>query len=334
MSTSVSRRSFTLGGIAAALGTSTVLTLPMAQRAAAQDATAMAGGDFSSLGLPTLDITVNADGFDGAPPSDLAAGRYLLTATIAEGVEFGAAAFMSPPPGMSAEDFLMQAGVGGGGEGEGATTPEAVPAGSPPATEGGEEEAQMLPLFIYRATFAGGTGGPGGSSSQVVIDLPPGEWILWSDDPAGTQPPVIFNVTGDMPADLAEPTADITMTMIDFAINAEGTLTAGDHHVKVQNNGAQPHFLIILKGPDTLTNELVGQLLASEISGATPPDMPFNPDTDLMPAGQTATQSIGTTQWVALSLEAGTYLAACFFPTAGEGLPHAYHGMHTVFTVE
>ena len=34
-----------------------------------------------------------------------------------------------------------------------------------------------------------------------------------------------------------------------------------------------------------------------------------------------------------VSLEAGTYAAACFFPTAGTGEPHAMKGMHTVFTV-
>ncbi|HWV23055.1 MAG TPA: hypothetical protein VNZ58_02610, partial [Thermomicrobiales bacterium] len=56
---SLSRRSFTFGSLALVLGGSAVLST----RAAAQDATASASGDLSSLGLPTLDITVNADSF-------------------------------------------------------------------------------------------------------------------------------------------------------------------------------------------------------------------------------------------------------------------------------
>jgi hypothetical protein len=34
-----------------------------------------------------------------------------------------------------------------------------------------------------------------------------------------------------------------------------------------------------------------------------------------------------------VDLEPGTYVAMCFFPDLGDGMPHAYHGMHTVFVV-
>jgi hypothetical protein len=61
--------------------------------------------------------------------------------------------------------------------------------------------------------------------------------------------------------------------------------------------------------------------------------LPFNPDTDLRPVLSTATQSIGTLTWVHAHLDAGTYAALCFFPTAGTGAPHTMMGMHTVFTV-
>ena len=37
----------------------------------------------------------------------------------------------------------------------------------------------------------------------------------------------------------------------------EGNLTAGTHLMKVQHQGAQPHFLDIEKGPDTMTKEQV-----------------------------------------------------------------------------
>ncbi|HWV23115.1 MAG TPA: hypothetical protein VNZ58_02915, partial [Thermomicrobiales bacterium] len=259
-----------------------------------------------------------------------AAGRYLITATIAEGLEFGAAAFMSPPPGITAEDFLAQVGIGGGGTpASGESTPEGSPAAS--------DEDMAPPLIAYKATFAGGADGPGGATSQSVIDLPPGEWILWGDDPTATQPPVIFNVTGDMPADLPEPMADITFTLIDFQITVDGNLTAGDHVVLLQNHGAEPHFVDLVKGPDSMTNDDITAILAAEMGmeqGGTPPALPFDPDKDLQEVTQTATQSIGTEQWTTMSLESGTYAALCFFPTAGSGVPHAMEGMHTVFKVQ
>ena len=68
-----------------------------------------------------------------------------------------------------------------------------------------------------------------------------------------------FTVTGDFPADVAEPEADITATLVDFAITIDGELTAGTHVIKVVHHGAQPHFLEIEKGPDTMTKEMVVQ---------------------------------------------------------------------------
>ena len=54
---------------------------------------------------------------------------------------------------------------------------------------------------------------------------------------------------------------------------------------------------------------------------------------DFQPVLYTPTQSIGTTTWTKARLDAGTYAAVCWFPTAGIGDPHAVHGMHTVFEV-
>lgn len=191
----------------------------------------------------------------------------------------------------------------------------------------------QLPLFVYKAAFAGGVGGPGGTTSQVVVDLPPGEWILWGDDLGAAQPPVIFTVTGDMLADLPEPPTDFTFTLIDFEIDVEGDLKAGDSFAKVQNHGAEPHFVILMKGPDAMTNDDIAFVLAMQMGVAPDGPPPFNPEKDLTPVWQTVTQSIDTNLWAPISLETGTYAAICFFPTAGEGAPHAMHGMHAVFTV-
>jgi hypothetical protein len=318
----VSRRELTLGGMAAA-----ALTLLPARSlvAAAQDA-----ADFASLGLPELKVTITDTGFEGLPATT-PAGRYLLTATATAMGETApdqqppTVAFVSPTPvGMSAADFLQQF-----------VAPP--PSGSPEAgggdEGGGEEEGgdQPLPLEIYQFKFAGGVMIVPGQSNQAIIDLTEGEWVAWGDDPTSPLMPVSLTVTGEFPADIAEPEADITATLIDFAIQIEGNLTAGTHVLKVQHHGAQPHFLELDKGPDTMTIEQVQAALAGEMSG-TPSADGLSEDA-LQPVFYSPTQSIGTTTWVHVELSAGTYLGACFFPTAGTGEPHAAHGMIDVFTV-
>lgn len=327
MSVHMSRRQFTAGSIATILG-GAVLPVPLPVLAA-QD-----GVDLASGGLPTLDISVTESAFEGVP-AETASGRYLVNASIPEGVEFASVAFMRPPEGMSAQDLLdTLAGMGPGGGGEASPEADASMAEASPVAEEGPPGADILPLFIYKITFAGGASGPGGMTAQSVIDLSPGEWIAWADDPTAPQSPVVFTVTDVMQTDIPEPEADITVTFIDFAISVEGNLTAGDHIMLVQNHGAQPHFLVLFKGPDSMTNEGLAQVLEGFFSGEmTPEAMPFNPD-ELQDVMSTVTQSIDTRQWTTVSLEAGTYGGACFFPTAGEGLPHVVHGMHTVFTVE
>jgi len=308
---SPTRRQFTFGAALAGAA----LVLPRY----ASDASALQGSDLASLNLPTLDITVTADGFEGVP-STTAAGRYLLNVTVAEGVEQGIAAFVQPPPGMSAEEFMAAVGMGQG-------MPSPVASGG---EEGGEEGA--LPTFVYQAKFAGGAGAEAGSTGSAVLDLTEGEWFAWGDDPESPQKPVIFTVTGEFPADAAEPSADVNATLLEFAIMVDGSLAAGDHILKVENVGAQPHFFELEKVPDGTTNDQIAALLEAEMTG-TPVSGGPNPETDFQFAAFTPTQSIGTKTWHSLSLEAGTYVAICFFPTAGTGLPHAANGMHTVFEV-
>ena len=149
--------------------------------------------------------------------------------------------------------------------------------------------------------------------------------------PSAPTRPVILNVTGDFPTDVKDPEATITATLVDFAIQLEGTITAGKHVIKVQHHGAQPHFLDIEKGPDTMTKEQVQTVLMM------PPDATPAPgglsENSLSTVFYSATQSIGTDTWHHIELTDGTFLAACFFPTAGTGVPHAMNGMIDVFKV-
>ena len=71
--------------------------------------------------------------------------------------------------------------------------------------------------------------------------------------------------------------------------------------------------------------------LTSEMSGT--PTAGGLSESDLQGIFYSPTQSIGTVTFQEVELTAGTFLAACFFPTAGTGLPHAMNGMVEVFTV-
>jgi hypothetical protein len=297
---------------------------------AGQEATPGVG--FDDLGLPVLDVTVSATGYEGIPES-VEAGRYLVNVTAGEDIEFeGGVAFIQPS-GIPAEEFLGMVFGPPSGAGE--------PEGSPVAEEGAPEEGggeMALPPFIYDATFAGGAYAPAGETAQIVLDLTPGEWIAWADDPEGSQEPVVFEATGEMPADLVEPASGATITMGEYVIDVtEGALVGGSQIVKVENLGAQPHFVAATKLPDGTTNEQIEVVLNEEMTAAmtgTPPVYSdLNPETDFGDGFYTASQSNGTTIWIVLDIEPGTYGLLCFFPDMSDGMPHANHGMYNVVEV-
>lgn len=316
---------------------SMILVIPLSMSSLlAQEATPAAGSPFDDLGLPTLDITVTASGYEGIPDS-IEAGRYLVNVTVEEGAgDFGAGiAFVQAPEGMSSDDFMavFMSPPDESGVGVVASTPiegvEASPAG--------DEGMGGPPAFLFEATYAGGTYAFGGSS-QVVLDLTPGEWIGWADDPSAPQEPVVFEVTGEMPAELAEPESAATIVMGEYVIEvSEGELTSGTQVVRIDNIGAQPHFIGWFHLPDGTTEEQIQVVLdeemQAEMSGTPAVYSDLNPDEDLMPVTFTATQSTNTSMWIVVNLEAGTHGLVCFFPDMGDGMPHAYHGMYNVIEV-
>lgn len=320
---SVSRRHFIAGGASLA-----ALSL-MATRVS-HGVSAQSSSDLTSLGYPELDITVTNTTFEGVPDST-AAGRYLVNVTnqMDENANGPAiAAFMSPTPvGMTAAEFLEAlSGMGGGGA---AASPAAD--GNEGDQENSDEESGPLPLFIYQIYFAGGVAAAPGQAGQAVVDLKPGEYVVWGDDPSMPQQPVVMTVTGDFPENVQDPDADITATLIDFAIQFEGNLTPGSHIMKVQHQGAQPHFLEVDKGPDSMTKDQVMAALMSE--GSATPAADGLDESAIQPVFYSPTQSIGTVTFQNIDFEEGTFLAACFFPTAGTGVPHAMEGMIDVFKV-
>ena len=311
------------------LGSILLLALVAVPAAARQDATP--GSGFAGLGLPTLDVTVTASGYEGIP-EELEAGRYLVSVTASDdaGDEGGLLSFVQPV-GVTAEEFV--GATSGPPDETGADAAAGTPLADATPAEGGEGMAGTPPPFVFESRYAGGTAASPGQTARVVLDLTPGEWVAWGEDPAAPQEPAYFRATGEMPAELPEPESGATVTMGEYVIGVtEGALTAGPQTVKVENRGAQPHFIVWFKGPDDLTEEAVEAVLEADVTG-TPAAVGFNPDEDLIPVAFTATQSSGTDQWITLDLEAGLYGLVCFFPDVGDGMPHAYKGMYTLLEV-
>lgn len=294
---------------------------------AAQQATPAAAMFPDTMGLPELRVRVTDTAFEGVP-AETPAGRYLLTVDV-EAADGGGVGFMQLPEGMSADDFMTMLAGGPMGSPEPSMATPAMEA-SPAA---GEERP---PDWVYQTKFAGGTGALSGTA-QAIIDLTPGNWIAWADDPEAPQPPVPVTVTGETgatPAAAAEPTADSTITLFEYGFKVDGALKAGQQVIKVTNVGAQPHFLYAIKSPEPVTKEQVGQILQLEATGATPSPDSGLPDPDaFVPVAYMATLSMGSTAWLAANLEPGTYVLLCFFPDIESGMPHAFEGMYEVVTI-
>jgi hypothetical protein len=282
----------------------------------AQDATPAAANPFADLELPTLDISGSAEGVEGFP-EQLAAGRYHLRLTVDENVEFGSGFELVQPTGITADEFLAFAAGS-----ESGATPEAVMAASPSADTSSDP--------FYTATWAGGASANAGQTAEVVLDLTPGEWIVASQG----MDPIVFEATGEMPADLPEPEAAVTLTLDEYTIDVtEGELTTGSHVVRIDNTGAQPHYVAWVQGPDGFTAEQVETVLAEEADAdltGTPVYSDLDPNVDFTNVIFTGNQSTGTSQWVYVQdVQAGTHLLICFFPDISDGRPHAAHGMYT-----
>lgn len=321
---------------------SVFLFLPLtAATIAAQGATPSAASPFADLGLPELTVTVTANGYEGIPDT-LAAGRYLVTLTAGEDTaDFGGGgvAFIQPA-GMSGQDFVdllgqLQGPPDESGVGVAAATPIEGAVASPvasPAAEGGE---QGPPAFYYQSLLAGGAFAGPGQTVQVVLDLPPGDWVAWGDDPTAPYQPVVFEATGEMPTDLPEPQADATLTLGEYVIQvSDGEITTGPQVLRVDNIGAQPHFVFGTNAPEGITEADIEAILQGEMTG-TPAAVDINPETDFHDVFGTGTQSRGTSQWVYVpDMPAGPLVMLCFFPDIQDGMPHALHGMYTIVEVQ
>lgn len=295
-----------------------VLAIGMTAPALAQDATPMASPEpappfvtASGLGLSEFDITVTDDGFD--LPSSIPAGRYLVNASIETNAP-SAASFFMIPAGMTFDDVTA-------------------------AFASGDETGADL-SWLYHTTIAGGAMGAPGTVAQAVIDLPPGDWVVWADDPGSAIPMSEVQVTGAMPDTLREITPTVTITAISndsgYAFAVDGDVVAGPQLVEFYNKTDQPHFVAALVSPVPLDADQFMQLLSMP-DGATPaPDsgLPSFDEIQFNPSGIT-TISAGGKIWAVVDFMSGHNVITCFVtdPNSPDMLPHAAEGMFAMIDV-
>jgi mannose-6-phosphate isomerase-like protein (cupin superfamily) len=176
-------------------------------------------------------------------------------------------------------------------------------------------------------------GGPSlvspGGQSRVVLTIPEGQYLLLcfvaSPDGVphfakGMAVPIIVTASS---THAAEPQADLSVVLTDFAFTMPAQIKAGHQVWKVTNRGAQPHEIVIARlMPGKTLQDALRFLQAPE--GA--------PPFEFM-GGLQAIDS-ERTGWAVLDLPAGNYLALCFVPDPASGKAHIELGMVAGFTVK
>ncbi len=176
-------------------------------------------------------------------------------------------------------------------------------------------------------------GGPSivspGGRSQVVLHLPEGQYLFICFLPSPDGVPhfakgmvVPLTVTAGR-AERAEPQADVSVTLTDFAFTMPAQVKAGKQIWKVTNKGAQPHEIPIARlMPGRTLQDALRFLQAPE--GAPPFEY----------VGGLQAIDSGRTGWAVLDLPAGDYIALCFVPDPASGKAHIELGMIVAFTVK
>ncbi len=192
------------------------------------------------------------------------------------------------------------------------------------------------PAWVTR--FGGPGGAAPGDSSSVTQYLEPGSyvWICPVEDQGGSphfakgefKPFVVRTVDGVVADRGAGPEADVVIRLMDFSFAVDSLIPAGHHTIRVDNAGAEPHDLVMMKLAPGMTVEGLMAALDPERArrdgpaGAPPPA----PESLPMIAGGIAVIAPGMETYFEATWSPGDYVLVCM-TTAPDGRSHIEHGM-------
>jgi hypothetical protein len=213
---------------------------------------------------------------------------------------------------------------------------QAVIAGAPDRTFAEIERALVAaePKILDWLTFPVGAGAVGsGDSSIVTADIPPGNYLVLCYIPSPDGKPhvvkgmyrrlVVVPAAAAGAVRAAEPKADVTVTLSDYAFALSAALTAGTHTIRVENSGPQLHELTIERLEPGKTLADWQQWVAGGMRGTPPAE----------PAGGVTGPNKGQVAWLTITLTPGNYLLNCYVPDVKDGKPHFMHGMVKQITI-
>jgi hypothetical protein len=170
---------------------------------------------------------------------------------------------------------------------------------------------------------------PGGTAETTQL-LEPGSYaiICMIPSPDGTPHAAkgmvrrLVVVPAPGPA-AAEPVADVTMRLDDYRFTLSAPLTAGQRLIRVENDAAQPHEVLLVRlAPGKTPLDVAAW--AEKPEGPPPGE----------PLGGVAGMQKGTVAFFPANLTPGEYGLICFIPDAKDGKPHFVHGMVQQFRVQ
>lgn len=184
--------------------------------------------------------------------------------------------------------------------------------------------------FPRWASMAGGPNPPeSGDTATATLAVEPGNYVMLCFVPsADGVPHVMKGMAAPLTVSRAsvrsqpEPRADVVMKLVDFDFELSQPLTAGQHTIRVENAGAQPHEVAIVRMKPGKTPRDYADWGMKPVGPA--PGTIFGGVSGIMP---------GAHAFVEVDLPAGEYALICFVPESKDGKPHFAHGMAKLIKV-
>lgn len=167
-----------------------------------------------------------------------------------------------------------------------------------------------------------------GQTAEATLNLAPGNYLLVCFVPSPDGVPHIAKgmsrplvVTGTAVATAPLP-GDVEIKLTDYAFGLSKPLTAGQHVIRVVNNGEQAHEVMVIRLAPGKTAAQVAAWV-EKMEGPPPGE----------PLSGVAGLGVGQSASFPLTLTPGEYGLICFIPDAKDGKPHYVHGMVHQFKV-